>query len=118
VSEDEMLASLQAADVFAMPARTRGGGLDVEGLGIVYLEAQACGIPVLAGDSGGAPETVTDESGVVISGRDVSACSRTLISLLADPARARAMGVAGRAHVEQNWTWEIMGKRLRRILSI
>lgn len=118
VSEDEMLASLQAADVFAMPARTRGGGLDVEGLGIVYLEAQACGIPVLAGDSGGAPETVTDESGVVISGRDVSACSRTLISLLADPARARAMGVSGRAHVEQNWTWEIMGKRLRRILSI
>lgn len=118
VSEDEMLASLQAADIFAMPARTRGGGLDVEGLGIVYLEAQACGIPVVAGDSGGAPETVTAQSGVVISGRDQAACSRTIISLLSDPTKARAMGAAGRAHVEQNWTWEIMGKRLGRILSI
>ncbi|PRC62823.1 alpha-(1-2)-phosphatidylinositol mannosyltransferase, partial [Mycobacterium sp. ITM-2017-0098] len=60
------------ADVFAMPCRTRGSGLDVEGLGIVYLEASSTGVPVVAGRSGGAPETVVDgETGVVVDGWDV-----------------------------------------------
>lgn len=118
VSEEEMLASLQAADVFAMPARTRGKGLDVEGLGIVYLEAQACGIPVLAGNSGGAPETVTEATGIVIDGRDENACARELRRLLADPQLRSTMGAAGRVHVESHWTWEIVGERLRRIVAV
>ena len=62
-----------AGDVFAMPCRTRRGGLDVEGLGIVYLEASATGLPVVAGDSGGAPDAVVDgETGYVVDGRDVA----------------------------------------------
>ncbi|MDO5031368.1 glycosyltransferase family 4 protein [Corynebacterium sp.] len=113
----ELRQALHAADVFAMPARTRGGGLDVEGLGIVYLEAQAAGLPVIAGDSGGAPETVTAETGVVVRGGSVHELEAALVELLGDKARARALGEAGRRHVEENWTWEIMGRRLRELLG-
>lgn len=117
VSEEELVASLQAADLFAMPARTRGKGLDVEGLGIVYLEAQACGIPVIAGNSGGAPETVTAETGVVVDGRDKEALANAVIALLGEPGRRKAMGEAGRAHVCAQWTWGVMGARLRKVLG-
>lgn len=108
---------LHAADVFAMPCRTRGGGLDVEGLGIVYLEAQAAGIPVIAGRSGGAPETVIPESGIVVDGRSQQDILAALIALLSDPKRRRDMGWRGRSFVERSWTWERMGARLRRILA-
>lgn len=109
--------ALHAADVFAMPARTRGGGLDVEGLGIVYLEAQAAGLPVIAGDSGGAPETVTSETGIVVRGSSVLELEQALCTLLGDVPGARRMGAAGRRHVEEHWTWEIMGARLREVLE-
>ena len=70
----ELPAHYAAGDVFAMPCRTRRGGLDVEGLGIVYLEASATGLPVVAGDSGGAPDAVREgETGYVVRGRDVAA---------------------------------------------
>ncbi|HTH85368.1 glycosyltransferase family 4 protein, partial [Mycobacterium sp.] len=74
VPGDELPAHHALADVFAMPCRTRGAGLDVEGLGIVFLEASATGVPVVAGRSGGAPEAVRDgETGVVVDGWDVGA---------------------------------------------
>ena len=101
-----------AADVFAMPARTRLGGLDVEGLGIVYLEAQACGVPVVAGDSGGAPETVTAETGVVVDGRDTDAVAKAIAQLLLDDQRRTLMGRAGRAHVTEHFSWDVLGARL------
>lgn len=113
----DMISTLATADIFAMPARTRGGGLDVEGLGIVYLEAQACGVPVIAGTSGGAPETVTSATGLVVEGSDVDKLSELLIELFDDPIRRAAMGAAGRAHVEAEWSWEIMGERLTDILQ-
>lgn len=114
---EELQLALHAADVFAMPARTRGGGLDVEGLGIVYLEAQAAGLPVIAGDSGGAPETVTSETGIVVRGSSVPELEQALCTLLGDVPGARRMGAAGRRHVEEHWTWEIMGARLREVLE-
>lgn len=114
---EELQLALHAADVFAMPARTRGGGLDVEGLGIVYLEAQAAGLPVIAGDSGGAPETVTSETGIVVRGSSVLELEQALCTLLGDVPGARRMGAAGRSHVEEHWTWEIMGARLREVLE-
>ena len=117
VGEEHMSRMLHAADVFAMPCRTRGGGLDVEGLGIVYLEAQAAGIPVIAGNSGGAPETVTPESGIVVDGRSQQDILAALITLLSDPKCRCDMGRRGRSLVEQSWTWERMGARLRRILA-
>lgn len=113
----ELNLALAAADVFAMPARTRGAGLDVEGLGIVYLEAQAAGVPVIAGRSGGAPETVTPETGLVVDGTEVDEVARALVFLLTHPQRAVAMGQAGRAHVEASWTWEVMGARLKSLVA-
>ena len=96
-----------AGDVFAMPCRTRRGGLDVEGLGMVYLEAAACGLPVVAGTSGGAPEAVRNGgTGTVVGDpRSPEAVAAAVSALLDEPARARAMGAAGRAWVEQRWSW-------------
>ncbi|HET6710405.1 glycosyltransferase family 4 protein, partial [Amycolatopsis sp.] len=114
----ELPAHYTAGDVFAMPARTRGKGLDVEGLGIVYLEASATGLPVVAGNSGGAPEAVLDEvTGHVVDGRDVGQLGETLASLLADPVRARRMGEAGREWVTANWRWDVMARRLSGLLD-
>jgi phosphatidylinositol alpha-1,6-mannosyltransferase len=95
-----------SGDVFAMPCRTRLGGFDVEGLGIVFLEAAACGLAVVAGDSGGAPETVRDgNTGYVVNGRDGDALLARLVELLADPTTSAAMGARGRAGVEEQWSW-------------
>jgi len=117
VSRDELRDLVAAADVFAMPARTRGGGLDVEGLGIVYLEAQACGVPVVAGDSGGAPETVGDGGGVVVGGRDTEALAEQLGALLRDAPGRAAMGEAGRRGVEKRFAWDELGDRLFKVLT-
>ncbi|WP_353940261.1 glycosyltransferase family 4 protein [Streptomyces sp. HUAS MG91] len=96
-----------AADVFAMPCRTRRRGLEVEGLGIVYLEAAASGLPVLAGDSGGAPDAVREgETGHVVDGHSVAATADRLIRLLRNPELAHAMGAKGRHWVQTEWTWD------------
>lgn len=117
VPGEELPAHHALADVFAMPCRTRGAGLDVEGLGIVYLEASATGVPVVAGRSGGAPETVRDgETGVVVDGWDVGAIAASVSDLLADPARAAQMGAAGRRWVVQNWQWHTQAERLSAML--
>ncbi|WJY97941.1 glycosyltransferase family 4 protein [Corynebacterium fournieri] len=115
VSGQRLRDIVAAADVFAMPARTRFGGLDVEGLGIVYLEAQACGVPVIAGSSGGAPETVTPDTGVVVDGRDTSAIADAIVQLLDDDQRRARMGNAGRAHVAEHFSWDVLGDRLAAI---
>jgi phosphatidyl-myo-inositol dimannoside synthase len=118
VSWAELPAHYAAGDVFAMPCRTRRRGLDVEGLGIVYLEASATGLPVVAGDSGGAPDAVREgETGFVVPGRDVSAVADRITTLLLDRALAARMGAAGRAWVEADWRWETQAERLRALLT-
>lgn len=113
----ELAAHHTIADVFAMPARTRGAGLDVEGLGIVYLEASATGVPVVAGMSGGAPETVLEgETGRAVDGRRADLIAEAIADILADRDRAAAMGAAGRAFVERHWRWDALGARLRGFL--
>jgi phosphatidylinositol alpha-1,6-mannosyltransferase len=98
-------------DVFAMPCRSRWAGLEIEGLGLVYLEAAASGLPVLAGDSGGSPETVRPgRTGFVV--HSVADLVEGLEALLADGVRARGMGVEGRAWVETEWTWDRVAQRL------
>jgi phosphatidylinositol alpha-1,6-mannosyltransferase len=114
----ELPAHYAAGDVYAMPCRTRAAGLDVEGLGIVYLEASATGLPVVGGDSGGAPDAVLDgETGFVVGGRDVPAIADRVAELLADPVRAKTMGAAGRAWVEREWRWETQAARLAQLLD-
>jgi phosphatidylinositol alpha-1,6-mannosyltransferase len=115
---EELPAHYAAGDVYAMPCRTRRRGLDVEGLGIVYLEASATGLPVVAGDSGGAPDAVLDgETGVVVDGRDVAMIADRIATLLADGTEAKRMGVAGRSWVESEWRWEAQAARLRALLE-
>ena len=104
-----------AGDVFAMPCRTRRAGMDVEGLGIVYLEASATGLPVVAGDSGGAPEAVVEgETGWVVAGPVGDRGGGAGVELLADPAAVRAAGEKGRAWVEREWRWDGLAARLGR----
>ena len=118
VPQDELSAHYAAGDVFAMPCRTRRGGLDVEGLGIVYLEASATGLPVVGGDSGGAPDAILEgETGYVVGGRDTGALSDRLVALLQDPAGAKAMGEKGRAWVERDWNWDLIASRLRTLID-
>ena len=118
VPEQDLPAYYDAADVFAMPCRTRRRGLDVEGLGIVYLEASASGLPVIGGDSGGAPDAILDgETGYVVPGRDVTALAGRLAELITDPARARAMGDKGLAWVHQEWRWDLVAARLQQLLD-
>lgn len=118
IDEDELPAHFAAGDVFAMPCRTRRGGADVEGLGIVYLEASACGLPVIAGRSGGAADAVlAEQSGHVIDGRDIGGLARVAVGLLADPALRAAMGSTGRCWVERDWQWDALAARLRTFLD-
>ncbi|MFG2596771.1 glycosyltransferase family 4 protein [Streptomyces sp. NPDC048462] len=113
----ELPAHYGAGDVFAMPCRTRRGGLDVEGLGIVYLEASATGLPVVAGDSGGAPDAVLDgETGWVVRGGSAEESAERIVALLGDAELRRRMGERGRAWVEEKWRWDLLAERLRALL--
>jgi phosphatidylinositol alpha-1,6-mannosyltransferase len=113
----ELPAHYGAGDVFAMPCRTRRGGLDVEGLGIVYLEASATGLPVVAGDSGGAPDAVLDgETGWVVRGGSPEEAADRIVALLADPELRRNMGERGRSWVEEKWRWDLLAEKLKTLL--
>jgi phosphatidylinositol alpha-1,6-mannosyltransferase len=117
VPSAELAGHYAMADVFTMPCRTRGSGLDVEGLGIVFLEASATGVPVVAGDSGGAPEAVKQgETGRVVDGRSVEQIADAVSGILADPALAARMGEAGRRWVETDWNWAVHTARLSELL--
>jgi phosphatidyl-myo-inositol dimannoside synthase len=99
--------------VFAMPCRSRLGGLEVEGWGNVFIEAAACGIPVVVGDSGGAREALVDgETGILVDGKRVDDVADAVGSLLADPTRAAAMGAAGRERVLRSHRWPDIAAQL------
>jgi glycosyltransferase involved in cell wall biosynthesis len=118
VPPEHLPAHYAAGDVFAMPCRTRRAGLDVEGLGMVFLEAAACGRPVVAGTSGGAPEAVREGvTGHVVDPRSPDAVAAAVAGLLDDPARARGMGAAGRAWVEQRWSWTAIAATFAELLQ-
>ena len=113
----ELPAHHALADVFAMPCRTRGAGLDVEGLGIVFLEASATGVPVVAGRSGGAPETVRDGvTGLVVDGHSVDEVVDAICRILADTDAATRMGAQGRRWVAEEWDWDTHAARLSQLL--
>ena len=105
-------------DIFAMPSRSRLMGLEVEGLGIVYLEASACGLPVLAGNSGGAPDAVVqNETGLVVDGTNNKEIADAAIELLTKVDLSKKMGAAGRQWIVENWRWEIWSRSFEDLLN-
>lgn len=118
IQHAELPRFICAGDLFAMPSRSRLAGLEVEGLGIVYLEASACGLPVVAGNSGGAPDAVVEGvTGLVVDGTNNGQIAAAIISLLNDPQRAQTMGAAGRQWIIENWRWELWSTRFNHLLE-
>lgn len=106
VQYSELPRFISCGEIFAMPSRSRLAGLEVEGLGIVYLEASACGLPVVGGKSGGAPDALIEgETGFAVDGLDRQSVADAILTLLRDPARGRAMGARGREWIVQEWEW-------------
>lgn len=114
---DKLPSYLSAADLFAMPSRSRFFGLEVEGLGIVYLEASACGIPVIAGSSGGAPDAILEGvTGLCVDGTNVAEIAAAVIEICSDADRASHMGVAGRNWIVEQWRWDIWSREFNALL--
>lgn len=110
---------ISMGDIFAMPSRSRLFGLEVEGLGIVYLEASACGLPVIGGASGGAPDAVKHGvTGYVVDGNNVDEIAQRCVELLKNPQLRVKMGSAGRAWVVDQWRWQIWSKEFNKALGI
>lgn len=105
-------------DIFAMPSRSRLAGLEVEGLGIVYLEASSCGLPVIAGKSGGAPDAVIEGvTGVTVDGTSAEEVAGAIIEMLDKPENSKAMGEAGRKWIQDKWSWEIWSKEFNSLFK-
>lgn len=112
VQYSELPRFISVGEIFAMPSRSRLAGLEVEGLGIVYLEASACELPVIGGLSGGAPDAVLEgETGFAVDGLNPSAVAAGVIRLLEDPQLAKAMGKRGRQWIIDEWEWRHWSER-------
>jgi phosphatidylinositol alpha-1,6-mannosyltransferase len=119
VPDLDLPALYGCADVYAMVCRNRWAGLEQEGFGIVFLEAAACGVPQVAGASGGAHEAVADgATGVVVHRpHDATAVAGALAGLLDDPARRRAMGEAARARAAAEFGYDVLAGKLAEVLA-
>ena len=118
IKYDELPQYICVGEVFAMPSRSRFRGLEVEGLGIVYLEASACGLPVIAGSSGGAPDAVVEGvTGVVVDGMDSAAIAIAVIEMLKNSEKSKAMGASGREWIIQNWSWQLWADEFKAVLN-
>jgi len=118
INYSELPKYICVGDIFAMPSRSRFFGLEVEGLGIVYLEASACGLPVVGGSSGGAPDAVlVGETGVVVDGTKTLEIAEACIELLNNPELCALMGANGRAWIIENWRWEIWAGKYAALLA-
>jgi phosphatidylinositol alpha-1,6-mannosyltransferase len=117
VQYSELPEYICAGDIFAMPSRSRLAGLEVEGLGIVYLEASSCGLPVIGGLSGGAPDAVLEgETGFSVDGTSADAIAQAAIRLLSDSEYAERLGTQGREWIVREWRWEIWSEQFNKLV--
>ncbi len=115
VNDDELVHFYQQCELFALPNREVNG--DFEGFGMVLVEAQACGKPVLAGASGGTAETLLqNETGLLVDCRHPELLAQTIIALAFDSERRKSMGAAARTWAVQSFDWESLVKQARQIL--
>lgn len=118
ITYDQLPKHFLLGDVFVSPSRSRLAGLEVEGLGIVYLEASACGLPVIAGDSGGAPDAVqVNKTGLVVDGTDVAEIAQACVALLSNPKLSKELGAKGRIWAVENWNWNYWGSKFAKVLE-
>jgi phosphatidylinositol alpha-1,6-mannosyltransferase len=119
VPSADLPALYACADLFVLCCRTRWGGLEQEGFGIVFLEAAACGLPAVAGDSGGAAEAVVDGlTGIVVGDpTEVEAVAGAIDRLLSDPGLASQQGQAARQRAETDFAYDVLAARLHDALS-
>ncbi|TSA21013.1 MAG: glycosyltransferase family 1 protein [Actinomycetales bacterium] len=118
ITYDQLPKHILLGDVFVSPSRSRLAGLEVEGLGIVYLEAGSCGLPVIAGDSGGAPDAVQiGKTGLVVDGRSVNEIADACIELLSNSTKAKEFGASGRIWAVDNWNWDLWGNKFAEVLK-
>ncbi len=119
IPHDDLPRLYAAADVCAMLCRNRWGGLEQEGFGIVFLEAAACGVPQLAGRSGGAAEAVAhgDTGFVVDPPDDVDAVTTALSGLLDDGPLRRRMAEVSRQRAVEEFSYDVLARRLGRALN-
>ncbi len=118
VQYSELPRFISVGEIFAMPSRSRLAGLEVEGLGIVYLEASACELPVVGGLSGGAPDAVLEgETGFAVDGLNPTAVASAVNQLLADPERAKEMGRRGRQWIIDEWEWRHWSARFNSLFD-
>lgn len=111
VSDNEMIQSYQQCDIFALPNRTIGN--DIEGFGMVLVEAQACGKPVIAGDSGGTSETmVKGETGFIVDCSTPEPLAKQMIHLLSSPHLMSELQINARKHIEDNLDWKSLTKSI------
>jgi phosphatidylinositol alpha-1,6-mannosyltransferase len=116
VSDEDLPALYACADVFAMCCRDRWRGLEAEGFGIVFLEAAACGVPSVAGRSGGSHEAVADgETGYVVDPHDTAAVRTAITRLLDDDELRTRMGAAARARATQEFAYDLLATRLEAV---
>ena len=117
VPDQELAAYYAACDVFIMPNRQIGG--DIEGFGIVYLEAGAAGKPVIGGKSGGTDDAIVDGvTGIRVDGNSSVEIADAVIDLLSTPDKAKAMGMRGRQRVENEFTWDAVVARTRQVATM
>lgn len=117
VTYDKLPEYFRLGDLFVMPSRSRLAGLEVEGLGIVYLEASASGVAVLAGASGGAPDAVlVGKTGEIVDGTSIDQVALVINNLLDHPLKLAEMGRQGRAWTQERWSWTIWGTKFKEVL--
>ena len=118
ISVSELPAVYQEATIFVMTSRTEYHAGSVEGFGIVYLEASASGLPVVAARSGGAAEAVIEnETGLLVPPDDPQALAQALTRLLNDAALRQRLGSAGRRWVENEMNWDRVGRQFMSIIE-
>jgi phosphatidylinositol alpha-1,6-mannosyltransferase len=118
VQYSELPGYICIGDVFAMPSRSRLAGLEVEGLGIVYLEASACSLPVIGGISGGAPDAILQgETGFAVDGTSAHEVAKVLMKVLADRELSLKLGMRGRQWIIEQWQWQIWSERFNQLLK-